>query len=138
MARQRAGARPAATPDADAGDPLAPLEARLQQVLDPYRDRLEPFEIYGMPMLRRPGARAHDWFAGVRAALGAVKFSLLPMHAHPEVLEGASERLLKRRTGASVFMLRPGDEDLVSELERIVARAFTTYWPDPPGTDPRR
>ncbi len=106
---------------------LAALEARLQGVLDPYRDRLEPFEIYGMPMLRRPGARAHDWFAGVRAGFGAVKFSLLPMHARPEVLAGASPRLLKRRTGASVFMFRDGDDDLVPELERVVARAFDLY-----------
>ena len=86
-----------------------------------------------MPMLRRPGARAHDWFAGVRAGFGAVKFSLLPMHAHPEVLEGASPRLLKRKTGASVFMFRDGDDDLVPELERVVARAFATYWRDATG-----
>jgi hypothetical protein len=116
------------------GAALAALEARLREVLDPYRNRLEPFEIYGMPMLRRPGARAHDWFAGVRAGFGAVKFSLLPMHAQPEVLDGVSARLLKRKTGASVFTFRDGDEDLIPELEDVVARAFAVYMhDDPPG-----
>jgi hypothetical protein len=127
---ERAAGPAAAFPAAD----LAALEARLQGILDPYRDRLEPFEIYGMPMLRRPGARAHDWFAGVRSGFGAVKFSLLPMHAHPEVLEGVSPGLLKRKTGASVFMFRPGDDDLVPELECVVARAFATYMRDSTAT----
>ena len=133
MADRAEGVRSSGVPTTTSAAALAALEARLQGVLDPYRDRLEPFEIYGMPMLRRPGARAHDWFAGVRAAFGAVKFSLLPMHAHPEVLEGASPRLLKRKTGASVFMFRAGDDDLVPELERVVARAFATYWRETTG-----
>ena len=127
MAGAADGAKRGARAGSTSVEDLAGLEDRLQRVLDPYRDRLEAFEIYGMPMLRRPGARAHDWFAGVRAGFGAVKFSLLPMHAHPEVLDQAPARLLKRRTGASVFMFRAGDDDLAPELEKVVARAFAVY-----------
>jgi len=37
---------------------LAAIEAQLAAILDPYRDRLESFEIYGVPMLRRAMASA--------------------------------------------------------------------------------
>ena len=105
----------------------AALEARLQAVLDPYRDRLEAFKIYGVPMLRRPGAKAHDWFAGVQRVDGAVKFNLLPMHAHPELLDGISPALRKRKTGASVFRFGELDEAVLADLEALVGRAFAVY-----------
>jgi len=107
------------------------LEAELRAILVPYEDILETAEIYHMEVLRRAGARAHDWFAGVRRVDGAVKFSFLPMHGHPELLEGLSPALLKRRTGASVFRLTEADMGLIEELEALVARGFDTYM----GTD---
>ena len=106
---------------------LEALEARLNAILDPYRDRLEAAMIYNMPVLRRPGAKAHDWFAGVQRVGPAVKFNFLPMYEHPELLEGASSALLKKRTGASVFKFGAIDEPLFAELESIVARAFESY-----------
>lgn len=108
-------------PDLDA------VEARLRAVLDPYGDLLEPATIYGMPVLRRPGAKAHDWFAGVQRTDAAVKFNFLPMHGNPTLLEGASPGLLRRRTGASVLKFTEVDETLVTELEGVVARAFVQY-----------
>jgi hypothetical protein len=106
---------------------LGAVEARLQAILDPYRDRLEAFEIYGVPMLRRPGAKAHDWFAGVQMANGAVKFNFLPMHAHPVLLEGISPALRKRKSGASVFKFQEVDDSLFAELESLVARSLEIY-----------
>jgi 7-keto-8-aminopelargonate synthetase-like enzyme len=106
---------------------LEAVEARLQRLLDPYRDRLEAFEIYGVPMLRRPGAKSHDWFAGVQRVNGAVKFSFLPMHPHPELLEGVSAALRERKTGASVFKFAQVDEALFVELEALLARSFDSY-----------
>jgi hypothetical protein len=103
------------------------LERRLQAVLDPYRERLESFEIYGQSMLRLPGRKSHDWFAGVRTTDNSVKFSLLPMHAHPELLDGISPALRRRKTGASLFTLSPDHDSLVPELEALVARAFDMY-----------
>jgi hypothetical protein len=108
---------------------LAATEARLQALLDPYRDRLEAFEIYGVPMLRRPGAKAHDWFAGVNRGNGVVRFSFLPMHAHPELLEGLSPAVLKRKTGASLFTFKTVDDATVGELAALLSRGFDVYWP---------
>jgi hypothetical protein len=103
---------------------LEAVEARLRAILDPYRDRLEAFEIYGVPMLRRPGARAHEWFAGVNRGNGVVRFSLLPMHRHPELLDGLSPELRKRKRGASLFAFSRIDDAQVAELEALVVRSF--------------
>jgi len=83
---------------------LAGVQARLEAILEPFRGQLETFEIYGVPMLRRPGARAHDWFAGVSPGNGVIRFFLLPMYGHPELLEGVS----------------PGVEDLVQPALGLV------------------
>lgn len=108
-------------------DDLEAVEARLQRLLDPFRDRLEAFEIYGVPMLRRPGAKSHDWFAGVQTTDEAVKFNFLPMHTHPQLLDGVSPALRKRKTGASVFKFAQVNEALFVELEGVLARSFEHY-----------
>jgi hypothetical protein len=106
---------------------LAAVEARLRAILEPYRGRLEEGQIYGVSVLRRPGAKAHDWFAGVQRAEGYVKLNVLPMHAHPELLEGVSAALWKRKTGASVFKFTELDDAVVAELEELLARAYPVY-----------
>ena len=106
---------------------LDALEAQLRAILEPYGDELEAAEIYGLEVLRRPGARAHDWFAGVSRTDGVVKFSFLPMHSHPELLEGVSAALRRSRTGASVFRFTELDQAGVSEVTALVARGFVAY-----------
>jgi hypothetical protein len=103
------------------------LEAALRALLVPYKDVLELSEIYGIQVLHRRGARAHDWFAGVRPGKGTAKLMLLPIKGHPELLDDASPALLKRRSGDALFTLRPGDEALLPEVSRLVARAFDAY-----------
>jgi hypothetical protein len=58
---------------------------------------------------------------------GSVKLMLLPIKTHPELLDGASAALSRRRTGDALIELRPGDEGLLGELREIVARAFAVY-----------
>ena len=41
------------------------IEAELKAILVPYEDVLVAAEIYGIEVLKRPGAKMHDWFAGV-------------------------------------------------------------------------
>ena len=62
---------------------LAAVEARLEAILDPYRDRLETATIYNIPTLRKHGANAHNWFAFVKPASKHVGFYLLPVHTFP-------------------------------------------------------
>jgi hypothetical protein len=111
---------------ADLGE-LATVEAQLAAILDPYRALLESFEIYGVPMLRRSGAKAHDWFAGVSPGNGVVRFFLLPMHVHPDLLDGISEELRKRKRGASLFAFSDVDQRLLDELTILTERSFAAY-----------
>jgi hypothetical protein len=113
--------------DADAEAEASDLEARLRALLRPYLGRLEAAQIYGIHVLHRPGARAHDWFAGVRPGKGTAKLMLLPIKSSPELLEGLSPSLMKRRSGDALFTLRPGDDALLPELEGLLARAFDVY-----------
>ena len=106
---------------------LVAVEAGLNQIIDPYRDRLEPATIYNIPTLRRPGAKAHDWFAFVKPSSKHVSFFLMPIVTWPELLDGCSEALLKRRQAKSAFNFAAVDEALFGELEALVARAFARY-----------
>jgi hypothetical protein len=115
----------------DAGE----LEAELRALLVPYEDVLEADELYGIEVLHRPGSKMHDWFAGVRPGKGSAKLMLLPIKAHPELLDGVSPALLKRRSGDALFTLKPGDEALLPELAQVIARAFDAYVGAAPGAD---
>lgn len=118
-------------PDVDAHE----LVAELRALLVPYEDVLEPAEIYGIEVLHRPGARAHDWFAGVRPGKGTAKLMLLPIKSSPELLEGISPALRKRVSGDALFTLKPGDDALLPELAQVVAKAFDAYVGTPPDGD---
>ena len=115
----------------DAGE----LEAELKAILVAYEDVLVGEELYGIEVLHRPGSKAHDWFAGVRPGKGSAKLMLLPIKAHPELLEEISPALRKRVSGDALFTLKPGDETLLPELEQVVARAFDAYVGTPPDGD---
>src|SRR5213080_707874 len=112
---------------APTAEELAAVEARLNGILDPYRDRLEAATIYGIPTLRRPGAKAHDWFAFVKPASKHVGFYLLPVANDAALRDSLSASLRKRLTGRSVFTFAAIDEALFSELEQVVARAYVGY-----------
>lgn len=112
---------------ADRAADLAAVEARLEQILDPYRDRLEPATIYSIPTLRRAGAKAHDWFAFVKPASKHVSFFLMPMVTWPDVLDGCTPALLARRQAKTAFAFPTADEALFADLEALVARAYERY-----------
>ena len=111
------------------------IEAELKAILVPYEDVLVAAEIYGIEVLKRPGAKMHDWFAGVRPGKGTTKLMLLPIKANPEILEGISPELRKRVSGDALFTLKPGDDPLLPELAQVVARAFDVYVGTPPDGD---
>ena len=106
---------------------LQTIEARIWAMLEPYRDRLEPATIYGIPSLRWPGAKAHDYFAAVKTGKSYVSLYLLVADTFPEALEGASAELLKRRSGKATFNFPRLDDELARDLERLIARLFERY-----------
>jgi hypothetical protein len=46
---------------------ISAIETRIWSILEPYRERLDASTIYGIPALKWPGAKAHDYFAAVKA-----------------------------------------------------------------------
>ena len=106
---------------------LGPIEARLWAILDPYRDRLVPGSVYGLPTLTRPGAKAHGYFAGVSVAEKHVSLHLMPIYRDPSLLDGISTALRKRVSGKATLKFTAMDEAVFAELETLVARCYAAY-----------
>ncbi|MGH9379153.1 MAG: hypothetical protein ACRD2Z_00860 [Thermoanaerobaculia bacterium] len=109
---------------------LEAIEKRIWTLLGPYRKELEPATIYGMPSLRWPGAKAHDYFASVRAGKNYVSLYLLVADTYPDALEGAPEALLKRRSGKATFNFPRLDDDMAADLAALLARLYERYRAD--------
>jgi len=103
------------------------LAARLWAILAPYRDRLEEGSVYGLATLKRPGANAHQFFAGVRVAQKHVAFHLMPIYADPGLLDGVSPALRKHLKGKTTFDFSAADDASLIELEALTARCYETY-----------
>lgn len=106
---------------------LTAIEARIWSLLEPYRGELEDATIYGMPSLRWPGAKAHDYFAAARTGKSYVSLYLLVADTFPDALEGTPEALLKRRTGKATFNFPRLDDEMARDLERLLARLYARY-----------
>jgi hypothetical protein len=106
------------------------VEARLRAILDPYRDRLEASELYGIDTLKRPGGGAHDFFGAVRVGKRYVSFHLLPVYALPDLVANISPELRKRMQGKSCFNFTTVDEDLMRELDALTKRSFAHFMSD--------
>ena len=106
---------------------LQATEARIWRLLEPYRRELEAATIYGMPSLRWPGAKAHDYFASVRTGKSFVSLYLLVADTYPEALEGTPDALLKRRSGKAAFNFPGLDDDMARALDGLLARLFERY-----------
>jgi hypothetical protein len=109
---------------------LEAIEARLWSLLEPYRGELEPATIYGMPSLRWPGAKSHDYFAAVKPAKNHVSLFLLVADTYPDALMGSTDALLKRRSGKSAFNFPSLDDEMARDLEALLARLYERYRAD--------
>jgi hypothetical protein len=113
--------------------PLADLEAveaTIWSLLEPYRGELEDATIYGLPSLRWPGARAHDYFASVKRGKSYVSLYLLVADTYPDALEGAPASLLKRRTGKAAFNFPSLNEPMAADLRALLDRLYARYRAD--------
>lgn len=109
---------------------LQAIEARIWSLLEPYRSELEAATIYGLPSLRWPGAKAHDYFASVRSGRSYVSLYLLVADTYPDALEGTPADLLKRRTGKAAFNFPVLDDDMAAALGALLARLYERYRAD--------
>jgi hypothetical protein len=109
---------------------LGATEARIWKLLEPYRRELEAATIYGLPSLRWPGAKAHDYFASVRTGKSFVSLYLLVADTYPEALEGTSDALLKHRSGKAAFNFPSLDGGMARDLEALLARLYERYRAD--------
>ena len=106
---------------------LDAIERRIWSLLEPYRTELEDATIYGMPSLRWPGAKAHDYFAAVRPAARHVSLFLLVADMYPDALAGTPDALLKRRSGKATFNFPSLDDEMAGELAALLARLYERY-----------
>ncbi|GGD09012.1 hypothetical protein [Nocardioides daphniae] len=106
---------------------LHAVEARIWAALAPYRGDLEESSIYGMPSLRWPGAKAHDYFAAVQRSARKVSLYAIAVDAWPETLTEASDRFRARRTGRATFSFPDLDDEMAQELDAFLARLFVPY-----------
>jgi hypothetical protein len=106
---------------------LGALERRLGALLDPYAARLVPSTIYGLPTMRRADRKPSEWFAFIKPASSHVSLFLLPIHAHPELLDALSPGLRRCVTGRATLTFRSISDQDVGELEALLARAYAVY-----------
>lgn len=108
-------------------DDFAAIEARLWAMLEPYRGRMVSNSIYGLETLGWPGAKKHDFFAGVRVAPKHVAFHLMPVYSEPALLQAVSPELRSHLKGKTTFDFDQVLEALFAELEALTARAYAVY-----------
>ena len=109
---------------------LEAVEGKIWSLLEPYRRELESATIYGMPSLRWPGAKAHDYFAAVRPGKSYVSLYLVVADTYPEALEGTPAALLKRRSGKAAFTFPQLDGEMARDLDAMLARLYARYQED--------
>ena len=91
----------------------------------PYEDALEAAEIYGMEVLRRPGAKAHDWFAGVQQVAEHRRSSTsCRCTATPSCSTASRRRCSSANRRVGVHVQGRSTSAARRELEALVARGF--------------
>jgi hypothetical protein len=106
------------------------VHERLRRVLAPYRDRLSVTKDGPAGMaLEVPGleGKPYGYVAGTRVGKSYVSYYLMPVYAMPDLLDGASRELLKRKQGKACFNFTKVDEALMEELERVTAAGIERF-----------
>ena len=109
---------------------LAVVDARLRQILEPYRDDFVVAQEgpRGVALhLKGLADQPHGFVAGVRPGKRYVSFYLMPVYAFPELLSGTSAALRGRMQGKSCFNFSAVDEELMGELAGLTDRGLNRY-----------
>ena len=106
------------------------VEARLRQILEPYRDELSvTTEGPGGMVLEMPGYEGKPWgyVAGTRIGKSYVSFHLMSVYTDPTLMESMSPELRKRMQGKSCFNFTKIDEPLFDELEAVARKGIARH-----------
>jgi hypothetical protein len=106
------------------------VDRRLREILEPYRSRLVATKDGpGGLSLEIPGLEGKPWgyVAGTRVGKSYVSLYLMPIYAFPDLGEGLSPALRRRKQGKSCFNFTAIDEPLFEELGRVMAASFERY-----------
>jgi hypothetical protein len=105
---------------------LAVVEARLRDILAPYRSRFTVTEGGSGLTLEMPGQEGKPWgfVAGTRVGKRYVSFYLMSVYGQPALLDSLSPELRKRMQGKACFNFTQFDEPLFIELEALVGRGI--------------
>lgn len=112
---------------ASAAKELFNTELRLRQLLVPYAEKMEQATIYGIPCLRKPGAKAQDWFVFIKPEAKFISLYLLPIYSSAELRRSMSPALAKRQSGKATFHFKELDDAMAAEVEQLLARAYEAY-----------
>ena len=66
-------------------------------------------------------------FGSVRVRKTYVSFHLMPIYVNPELVEGMSVALSKRKQGKSCFNFNEPNERLFAELKKLVHAGYEDY-----------
>ena len=66
-------------------------------------------------------------FGGVQVKKNYVSYHLMPVYAHPELLESISPELKKRMQGKSCFNFTKTDAEMLKELEGLTRKGFEAF-----------
>jgi len=64
------------------------------------------------------------WFGTVTIKKSYVAYHLMPLYARPELADGLSEALTRRRQGKTCFNFKRADDELFAELRALTERAL--------------
>lgn len=66
-----------------------------------------------------PKTRQHGWFGTVTIKKTYVAYHLMPLYVRPELADGISPELAKRKQGKTCFNFARSDDTLFAELGRL-------------------
>jgi hypothetical protein len=70
------------------------------------------------------------WFGGAEIKKNYVSAHLIPVYAHPDLLDGISDELKKRMQGKSCFNFKVVDPKLFAELKQLADAGFRRFKAD--------
>jgi hypothetical protein len=110
---------------------FAPVFSALRQILEPFlgelavqTDKPGNFHIEIPTILHR---RKPLYFAGIRTGKNYVSFHLLSLYYTPELANGMSPALKKRKQGKACFNFTAVDQDCFAELSRLTAAGLKIF-----------